>query len=355
MATIIKSSSGFLFSEDKWDDLSLLWDLSPNDPSRVALTSDSISLLPGVDRLELLLPAPMDNGYVMQSEIEYAPKQSAEKAGCVLKSLTNSIIELEVCGDTDVNCKYSKIIVDDDHILDAKVSLDSNMWVDYGNTRAVDMNKLGYYIESNLDTVLKVKNCTMYKNNTVILNGFDRKNIMKLFDSNMNEITDKFYIKKKNAQMTLDGTNIMYPIKYLKMQVLDRDTGEVYHEGELNDVYGGDIYEYNYNIEVYVDEILLDNTMHSLGPISGEKIFNVKITNKESYPLKDKNIKVSYYSVYNKGNKLAKIAFENGDNYLTTLNTNFAPGETKLFKLKIARDNTFISIEDEYKFNIILE
>jgi hypothetical protein len=91
LADIIKSSSGLLFAEEVWDDLSLLWDLSPNDPSRVAFTSDSISLLSGTDRIELLIPVPKENGYVFQSEIDYHPTTSIQHGGNVLRSVTGRI------------------------------------------------------------------------------------------------------------------------------------------------------------------------------------------------------------------------------------------------------------------------
>lgn len=357
MANIIKSSSGFLYSEDNWDDLSLLWDLSPNDPSRVALTSDSISLLPGAERTELLLTAPKDKGYVIQSQMEYMPSKDTEAAGSLFKSLTGSYIELEIRGDTGVSCQYSKIIIDEDYILDAKASADGVIWMNYGNTKMADMNKIGYYIESgeNTDAIFKIKNCTMYKNNNVILNGFDRKNNMKLFDRNMNEITDTFYIKKKNSQMILDGTNLIYPIDYLKVQVSDRVTGDIYHEGVLTNVYGGDMYEYNYNVELYIDEVLLTNDMHDLGKVGEEKSFILKITNKESYPLQEKILKVSNYTIYNPGYKITQISFESRNDYHDSLKVSFGPGETRLFRLKISRDDSLTNIEDEYKFNIVLE
>lgn len=357
MANIIKSSSGLLFAEEAWDDLSLLWDLSPNYPSRVALASDSISLLPGTDRFELLIPAPLENGYVFQSKVEYSPVTELQKAGNTLKSVTDTSVDFEICGDDVITCDYTKISISQNYILNAKASADGILWKDYGNSKITNMNYIGYYIEAGEDTdvPIKVYNCHLYRNNTVTINNFDRTNLIKLFDSTGTEVTDKFSIKKKNSQMCIDGTNLLFPIDYLKVQVLDRTTGIVYHESELTDIYGGDIYEYNYNIEFYIDENKLTTNTYDLGSISNEKVFMLKVTNKESYPIKEKKLRVDFYSVYNPGYKMAMLAPDGTEDYSKTLDVEFLAGETKIFKLKMARNPSLSNVEDEYKFNIILE
>ena len=356
MAKITKSSSGFLFKEEAWTDLSLLWDLSPNDPSRVVLSDNSISLLPGEQRLELLIYAPKDRGYVMQSEIEYSPVSGTEAAGNTLRSETENYIDLEIRGDDDKLCSYTKIIVNDDSVLDAKCSKDGSKWLYYGNTKMVDMNRIGYYIgEGTKVAPFNIKKCVMYKDNNILINNFDRTNKLKLFDVNGVEITDKFVVKKKNTQMIIDGTNLLFPIEYLKVQSCDRKTGEVYYEGEMTDIYGGDVYEYAYEVDFFIDNVMLTNTVYDLGTINKDKIFNLKISNKEAYPLKDKDLKVSYYSVYNPGYKLAQLAEEDSDIFSSKLTVTLEAGETKSFKLKAIKDGNITNLEDEYKFSIIIE
>lgn len=356
MANISKSSSGLLFEEETWTDLSLLWDLSPNDPSRVVFNSNSISLLPGDQRLELLISAPKERGYVMQSEIEYSPILDTEAAGNTLRSVTDNYIDLEIRGDSAELCSYTKVIVGDDAILDAKCSKDGSNWLDYGNTKIIDMNKIGYYIGAGTtSTPFNIKKCVMYKNNNILINNFDRTNVLKLFDAHNVEVTDKFVVKKKNTQMVIDGTNLIFPIDYLKVQSCNRTSGEVYYEGELTNIYGGDVYEYDYEVEFFINEVLLTDTIYNLGTINEDKIFSFKISNKESYPLKDRKLKVSYYSIYNPGYKLAQLAPGDSDTFSTELNITLGAGETKVFKLKAIKDNDITNLEDEFKFNIILE
>lgn len=356
MADIVKSSSGLLYSEEKWTDLSLLWDLSPNDPSRVVLNDNSISLLPGDQRLELLISAPKERGYVIQSEIDYKPTLQAEAAGNTLRSVTDNHIDLEIRGDDTDLCSYTKIIISDDGILEAKCSKDGSNWLYYGDTKVIDMNKIGYYIGAETkSTPFKIKKFVMYANNNILINNFDKKNILKLFNAKGVEITDEFMVRKKNTQMIIDGTNILFPIDYLKIQSCDRTTGEVYYEGELTDIYGGDVYEYEYEVEFFIDEIPLTDKIYNLGTISDDKIFSLMLSNKEAYPLKNRKLKVSYYSIYNPGYKLAQLALKGSDKFTTELEVSIGPGENKVFNLKAIKDSDVVNLEDEYKFNIILE
>jgi hypothetical protein len=345
-----------LFAEETWTDLSLLWDLSPNDPSRVVLNSNSISLLPGDKRLELLISTPKERGYVMQSEVDYNPTVATEVAGNTLRSITDNYIDLEIRGDTSELCKYMKITVDDDAILNAKCSMNGSTWIDYGNTKVIDMNKIGYYIEAGTSvTPFNIKKCIMYKSNSVLINNFDRTNVLKLFDSTGHEVTDKFVIKKKNTQMSIDGTNVVFPIDYLKVQSCDRVTGTVYYEAELTDIYGGDVYEYTYNVDFFINENVLTSAIYDLGLINQDQIFVLKISNKESFPLNDRKLRVSYYTIYNPGYKLAQLAEDGSLDFETELDVTLGAGETKIYQLKAIKDNNIVNIEDEYKFNIVLE
>ena len=95
--------------------------------------------------------------------------------------------------------------------------------------------------------------------------------------------------------------------------------------------------------------------MHDLGAISKEKVSTLKISNKESYPLTGKKLKVTYNSIYNPGYKMADLAPQSSDVYAKELDVDFTAGETKVFKLKATRGQHLVNIEDEYKFNIVLE
>lgn len=357
MANIIKASSGLLFQEEFKGDVSLLWDLNPNLPDRVTQNSDSISLLPGNKRLELLIPIPQESSYIMQSKIKYTPTTNADKAGITFKSVTDNYIDLQICGDDIINCAYTKMTVDDYGILTARVSNDGLVWSNYGNTKMTNTYNMGYYIDENsLNDKIDIYSCTVFKNDFVVLNNFDRLTYIKIFDENNNEVTDDFVIKKKNTKIILDCTDIIFPIKKITLRIYDRNTDALIHEGELLEIYGGDVYEYNYNLDFYINGTLLDDQEFNLGGIETEKIFNLTIENKEDYEIKDKTLSIEYYTLLNMGHRSVYITNESGESYSKAIkHINFAPGESKIFKLKILKDKTYPQIDENYKFNITLE
>lgn len=355
MSQIIKSSSGLLYKEEDWNDISLLWDISPNFPDRIVIKDDSISLLPGTTRMELLLNTPKENGYVMQSQIKYNPVTQNDGAGCMFKSVTDNIIELEARGDNSETYKYSKLIIDDNNILDAKASLDGNVWIDYGNTKLIDMNKLGFYIDDEADeTPIVIKDFVLYKNNYIFFNNIEYSNKIKIFDCEDNEITDKFIIKKRKNQICIDGTNFIFPIECIKIKIYDKQTDELLSESILEDVYGGDVYDYECDIEFYINDDLLDNNIYDLGNLRRENNYTLTIVNKEKFDIKNKKLFVTYYSAYNPGYKFAKISPENKNEYSDELSIDLLTGETKKFDLKVKRDD-YINVDEKYMFNIVLE
>lgn len=356
MAEIIKASSGLLFKEEFKGNISLLWDLNPNFPDRVAQNGDSISLLPGAKRVELLVPIPLQSGYVMQSRITYHPTQEVEKAGITFKSVTDSQIDLEICGDDALTCTNAKLTVDEYGILSARTTKNGHDWNYHGNTKLTNMNHLGFYIaENTMNDEFMIHDCIMYKTNFVTINNFDRTTYIKLFDSAGNEITDSFIIKKYNSKLVIDCTDMIFPLNDITINVYDRTTDDLIHQGVLNDIYGGDTYEYNYNVDFYINDTLLNSFDYDLGGISGEKIFELKIVNKEQYELTDRKISVTYASLLNSGHKAVDIAEENSDDFYDSITTTFAPGETKKFKIRVIKNKTYMQVDGDYKFNILFE
>ena len=355
MAQIIKASSGFLYKEENFGDPSLLWDVSPNIEDRIVLEDGSISLLPGNERMELLITAP-ENNYVAQIEIDYTPSTKEEKGGFMFKSVTDNIIELETCGEDMTNFRYAKLIVDSNNILDAKSSTDGKLWYERGDTKLIDMNKIGFYIGENTtaDTI-KIKNFTLYKDTNIYINNIAIGNYIKIFDENDNEVTDNFVIKKINTQTCIDGTNLLFPIPKMKIQVFDKETGELISGSEIYDVYGGDIFEFRDNISFYIDDHLLDNSIYDLGIVQNKKKYTLKIENNDIKKITNRKLYIQYYSLYNPGYKLAKISKHNEDKYTDSLFVDLDVGETKSFTLKIERDLSCYNIDDGYYFNIVFE
>ena len=355
MSSLAKSSSGLLFSEKFDGDISLLWDLSPNNQDRVVQNNDSIYLLQGNENIELLIPIPIENQYIVQSKIKYTPKSEDDKAGIILRSLTDNVVNFEVCGDDETICTNMKASVDEYGILYAYASSDNGTtWKNYGNTKLVNMNSLGFY-NYGVNEELKIYDCIVYKSNYVTFNNFDRTTYIRLFKDNK-EITSSFYIKKYNTRLVLDCIEKIFPLNNIEIKVYNRKDDTLIFSKVFNDIYGGDIYEFNYNLEFKIDDDILDSeTMYDLGKISNDTVFNLIITNKEPYEINGKNLKVSYYSLLNRAYEFVDIAEENSNNYYKSIETSFTPGECKIFKLKISKNVLYSEINSDYEFSIILE
>lgn len=361
MANITRSNSGFIFLENfDSGDMSLLWTLSPNLKDRVVHNSDSISLLPGNERMELLITMPNESGYVMQSSLKYFPTDEHEAAGVTFRSITDSTVDLEVRGDTLHNTSIVKMSVDDYNVLSATGSDNGGInWREYGNTKIIDMNKIGFYIDG--DTTkdnIEISEMVLYKSNYISFNNFDRKNIIRLYNRDDIEITDEFVIFRTNNSVKIDGTEMIFPIDYLKIRSFDRDTGELRYEGEVENIYGGDTFEYNYNIDFFVDGNKLENDIYDLGTICQEKEFVLKLVNKEAYPLLDRKLTVSWYSYLNPGYKavsLSEVINGQDDEFKKELNISLLAGESKNFKMRVANFKSYLNLDDNYNFKITLE
>ena len=357
MSEIIKSSSGLMFSEDFGSDISLLWDISPNEQDRVVQNSDSISLLHNSGRTKMLIPIPTDNNYVMQSKINFEPISENDKAGLTIDSLTDIHVDFEVCGDDTTNANYMKMCVDEYGILSAYASSDGERWTNYGNTKINNMNSIGFYNESS-DADMSIYNCIMYKNNYITINGFDRKNYIKVFDKGGNEITDDFFIRKYNSRIVIDGIYRIFPIDELTVNIYRIIDDELLSSNVLSNIYGGDIYEFKYDLEVKVNNATIDNNneLYDLGEIATDTIFELTITNKELFDMVGKTVRVSYYSFLNKAYKLVKIAPQNSDTFVDKIEgVDIKSGYSATFKLKITKNAIYSEIEENCKFSIIVD
>lgn len=359
MAQITKSISGELYTEDFAGDISLIWDLMPGNSDRVAINSDSISLLPGDEKVELLIPSPRDLGYVLQTKIDYKPTKPTERAGCILKSITENYAEVEICGDDLETCTYFKLELDLNAVFSVKAADENLVWKDYGNTKLLDANKIGYYLNSEdalNDEPFKIYNCVMYKDNFITINHYDRNNVVRIYNANDNEITDKFVIRKTNTKLLIDGSNTIFPIEKIKMKFFDMTTGILVHEGELENVYGGDIYDFSYNIEFYIDSVILDDSQYNLGVINGVQYYNLRIVNKENFAINDKILKIEAISKFNPGHKVVDMAHPNDQNNFTKeRHISLTAGETKEFVMRVTKNKDHLITNDDYSFKIVLD
>lgn len=361
MKELSKVSSGLLYEENFGEDLSLIWDFIPNNLNRVKIHQNSVEILPGEERIEMIMPTPVDIGWVYQTHIDYNGRTGSEACGFILKSITDNVAECELRGDTRDLFSYLKMELDLESVFNLKASKDGKTWRDFGNSKMFDSNKFGYYMtEMTQYDSLTIKDCIIYKSNFITINNISKDLNAVVYDSLGANITHKFVMTHKDGVLTLDGGNMLFPIDELVIKFLDADFNIV-REAILKKVYGGDIYDFAFNVTVRIEREILDNDTHHLDTVVGAyKLYAVSITSEEAYILNKRHLKIEPASAFNPGDLPVTIAetssHDNTNNldFKKELEVTFKPYENKNFFIKIARTQGLTLLEQEYKFKLTL-
>lgn len=360
MDQLTKSSSGVLYEEKFGVDLSLLWDFVPNDFNRVKINTDSVEILPGAERIEMLMPCPADSGWVCQTHISYAGRTGTESAGFVLKSITDNVAECELKGDTRELYDYLKMELDSESTFSLRASTDGSYWRDFGNTKMYDSNKFGFYVnEGTQYDPLILKDILVCKTNFITVMDIPTEYMVIVYDANDANISHKLTIKKDGTKLIIDGSNMIFPIPQLKLALLDDSYQEV-RTVLLENVYGGDVYEFSYDVTFKIEGNELTNETYELDIVSGPyKLYAVQITNNEDYDLVDRKLKIAAASVFNPGYIPVTIAetttLDNVTNlqFKKELTVTLKSHENKNFYMRIEKSSLPV-IESEYRFKITL-
>lgn len=361
MNQLTKCSSGLLFKEEFGENIGLVWDLAPNELGRIELTNDSLKILPGDSRLELTMPCPQQSGWVFQTHVKYSPRTTTESGGFLLKSITDNIAECELKGDNRDLYSYMKMELSNDYIFSLKASKDGTTWRDFGNSKMLDGNKFGYYLnEATQYDALEIYNCLVYKGNFITITNLPSNILVDVYDENGNRITNKFIIAYYDHHVVLDCTNVLFPISYFSITVKNMDGEEIF-QWYATDVYGGDTYSISYNVKFTINGKNVDDDFYDMGTVAGiYGLYSLVITNLDGYDLINKTLSISAFSSYNPGNLPVTIAEATTIDQTTDLEfkkelkLSFKPYEAKSFYIKIDRDNTLVISDSEYRFKVLL-
>jgi hypothetical protein len=367
MATITKTLSGFLF-EDKFDSHNLLWDVSPNDYSRVVYESGYVGLKHGDERLTMSIPTPSED-YVLQAEIYHNPISLSDVGGIAVLSNNNNQIEYHnyFSGTADSNIfRYVKMCVEKG-VYNFFASKDGLKWVLVGNSEMADANRVGFFIEgieSLVADIFRVINVEFYKSNILTFNNIPVGSTVQILkEDGTDALKDIDYTTKwYGNKMMLDLTKTLLPIPNARL-IVTNGIGTTVADIPGIDINGGDIFEYSYDIEISIgSSVVSNNTIFDLGRVTGkETLIPITITNKENITLS--GLKIS----------IIPVAYYRGGEFVT-LAVNYGPGTTPVFYdkldapdilsnegleviLKIDRDLSQIgpAFADAYRFKIVVE
>lgn len=354
MAELEKVASGIIYNEDFSNGLSLLWDYSHDDiTNRVVQNSDSISISPNNKRFELFIKTPSKDGYVYQTKVEYKPSDTSERAGLIFRSITENYAFVEINDELDEKYEFIKADFSDGSTLSVK-AFNGTDWVNVGNTTLADSNSIGMYMDktSKKDN-FKIFNCNIYKDNFIYINALDKSYIIKIFDKNGKDLSSDFYIRKMNNRAVIDGTNSIFPIDELRIDIIDSVSKEIITSKHIHDVFGGDVFTLNNDISVLLDGTVLNTSVYDLGEVDTENVYTLTIKNNELYKI-NKNIKIKCENSFNGGDVPVFISRSVNKDFQKELTVDFNPLDSKDFYIKVVNDGKITSIEDKYKFKIFI-
>ena len=353
---ITKVSSGLILKDDFNNSFNPLWDFFPNNMKRVLFAKDSILLLPEKDSpMEMIIPVPNNGEFVMQTELIYKPTAPNEFAGCLIKSITDNKVECEISYNPDETEQYKfiKISCNSSYIINLRASKDGEIWDDLGNTKFFDGNYIGYFINGE-KSGLAIKECTMCKSSFIVIHGINSEDKVLLNNSDGVDLITKLDLDTslKGDRFIIDLGPTMLPLRDIALTVLSPN-GTTYTM--LDEIYGGDVFKINPDIQIYVEKYSEECGTFNLGEIIGEEqIFTLVLENKSDTP-KNGIIKVEALSSYECGHKMASLApLDRPELNLKSLkDVSIQPKSDFKCLLKVKNNENFLTIDDDYKFSII--
>ena len=342
--------------DDFNNSFSPMWDFFPNKMNRVLFTKDSILLLAeNNEPMEMLIPTPNEGDFVMQTEVEYRPSKEGETAGCIMKSITGNIVKSEFVfkDEQQEQYRYIKLSSNKHYIVNLRASYDGNEWYDLGNTKFYDGNHIGYFINGE-ECGINIKSCLMTKSSYITIHGVGSSDKVFLNDKNGVNLINKHRLDTKHSgdRFTIDLGPLMLPLEDVTLTITSPTSGSAYLM--LKEVYGGDIFKINPDIDMIIEEID-SKDVYDLGEIVGdEQIYTLVIRN-SSDRVKTGVVKIEELSSYEKGHEMAYLAPL--DNYSLNLKrldeVTVVPGSEFKCLLKVKKESKYISIEDDYKFSVV--
>jgi hypothetical protein len=363
MATLSKIANGFLF-EDTFNEHNLLWQLSPNDGSRVVYEGDYMGLKHGDLKLSVSIPTPQKNSYIMQAHIYHHSSTISDVSGIVILSNSGNQIEYQNYfneEETSSVYQYVKVCAESD-VYTFYASVDGVTWILVGNSHMYDANRIGFFIDGvqeDISDFLRVKDVEFYKSNILTIGNTPAGATASILNTDGQDvIVGKNCVSNSNGKTFIDLTTVVLPVRNATI-VLKDETGAELSRMTSVDIYGGDIFEHEYNVVFSIaDKEVTNSNVFDLGNVSGlETIIPMTVTNKEINVLTGIVMTISAVSYY-KGGDNVTIAANGSDFYSKSITLpDLEPNEPFGLNIKINRDfseyNTVAT--DSYRFKIILQ
>ena len=194
----------------------------------------------------------------------------------------------------------------------------------------------------------------MCKSSFIVIHGINSEDKVLLNNSDGVDLITKLDLDTslKGDRFIIDLGPTMLPLRDIALTVLSPN-GTTYTM--LDEIYGGDVFKINPDIQIYVEKYSEECGTFNLGEIIGEEqIFTLVLENKSDTP-KNGIIKVEALSSYECGHKMASLApLDRPELNLKSLkDVSIQPKSDFKCLLKVKNNENFLTIDDDYKFSII--
>ena len=345
MASLSKIENGLMFS-DTFSSIMPIWDCFPNE-ERFSSENNVVSILKGNGVAELLLSSPDIYNYVIQAELDYTPSLNGN-GGFIMKSVSGNDVTISIDSTSAAYPKYIRILYDDFYTITASVSYDGITFSNLGSTRADDLNKIGFYL-NDLESDLMIKSMYVYKSDfikIVNINPFLNYRV-KLGEI---DITDKININKINDDLVISTDSFIVPFD-ISVELYKTDYSIIF---PMTNVFGGDIMSVSKKLSIYIDDVAVESLL-DIGSIPVEKEFKLTIVNLEDLDASNLTIRIDPAVSNSNGYKAVKIAKYGSTDYFRELvDVSIKANGSEEFKLKIKRDESIVSFDDNYQFKITI-
>lgn len=354
--SISRVSNGLILKDDFNNSFNPMWDIFPNDTSRVLFKEDSIVLLPENNSpTEMLIPCP-GGKFIMQTEIEYNPVVESDAAGVVIKSVTDCNVEARFSYEEGVinEYKFVKFTHDDGYVVNLRASKDGITWEDFGNSKLYDGNYVGYFVDGE-QAGFEIKNCFICRDKYLVIQGIKEGDVVNLLNSNNEDIIETLnldYIIKGDKFM-LDISNQVWPIKDIRLVInFGKSNGSIHHIGDL---YGGDVFSFEPELLFSVDETNETPKGFDLGEVYGlARNYTLRVYNNGTEHKTGKLV-IDAISTYEQGHHMAYIYPYDSDfdTKSKELEVSIGPGQEFVCIVRIVKESKYVTIDGEFSFNVV--
>lgn len=290
-----------------------------------------------------------------------------------LSTVPNGVSDTKNKTFEDIMYAYIKVIKKN-AVYTFFASRDGKEWVEVGNTKFNDSHRIGFFLHSieNLteEDLTKsnfyVEYAMFYDNNYAIIKNIKNDVArVELRDEDGSLICDNTHkmIALKNNAAYIDTTLLKMPYNKVRLVLLN-SSNQLMMDYYIDQLVGGDIYEYGYNLGVYINNIEIDQEeVFKLNAFeSNEHIVKIDIYNQEEFEITNLKVSIISYSVYYSGNETLGISLydENEKNYKfedSVIIDSIMPSEGRsvLIKLTGKTIQNFYKKEDAYRFKLNIE